>query len=825
MEEYHAPIHVDLFKRFLEKFWKPHKTSLYRQLYKTYHPSTYAESFTNPSANFDDALHIVEDATDEGTKLGLLTPEFAVPDFDETLGDFPPSTSGQAHEFRSRTGQHPSYPTLNDKLEILKGVYLDWVHALLLFDVFYEIVEEFRCYCGEYGIDPDCVGKCLDETLKKDYNTLHNFMLELKSAGIPVEEILGERHLEKLYLVDNPDEGWNLVNENKILKEAMDDDMEKLLGNIDLLKSLRGEDRILVSDFVERLRSWGRYNPIMTDLSPFLTDAYSNLKGEYASEILRWAEENNSFPPDYDKFFEEYGDEDLLYLWKNAQKVRDAVTRSALIAIENSDGNMSMENVNAVFKSIARRLYTFILSGKFLEDAQERRRLNESKETNPPVEIGDVIQLLHMEDPWNPVPVATKGVVMGFESMGPLGEKILVRWIIDPEKPTFKNMPLLPDVDVYRKAEPLQEVKENILKEEQHKEITYKKAALGSGKFNNILFFNGTSGLPDEDTEKITVRDEYDSHKWADIDVGDFRVSKRGGLYVVLNKNTRPHIQHLIPDSFKLEDIKKDYNWKHRGHKTWMGKVKYAIDDALQAIYKNKDLGINHSWGQPTENHMEGILNFEVAQGSDFGWSILNFFNTNPVVRNILLEEYERHLKDNNLPMNFNIDEFVTYIGENKEKLFHPRSETLKKLSTANHSTWGYGIKNETGASDYLKKWYGDGYNVMWKINPGLRRDAVSGVDIEVQNKDSGNIHTYQAKPLYGHYKRKNQWVVKSTGLKYYSPSKVDYFVFGPSNKGEVLIFKNEGNNPFSTKEMGFNSPPLIAPEPLNENHYKEYWA
>ena len=100
----------------------------------------------------------------------------------------------------------------------------------------------------------------------------------------------------------------------------------------------------------------------------------------------------------------------------------------------------------------------------FLEDAQERRRLNESKETNPPVEIGDVIQLLHMEDPWNPVPVATKGVVMGFESMGPLGEKILVRWIIDPEKPTFKNMPLLPDVDVYRKAEPLQEVKENILK-------------------------------------------------------------------------------------------------------------------------------------------------------------------------------------------------------------------------------------------------------------------------------------------------------------------------------------------------------------------------
>ena len=84
--------------------------------------------------------------------------------------------------------------------------------------------------------------------------------------------------------------------------------------------------------------------------------------------------------------------------------------------------------------------------------------------------------------------------------------------------------------------------------------------------------------------------------------------------------------------------------------------------------------------------------------------------------------------------------------------------------------------------------------------------------------------HT-KAKPLYGHYKRKNQSVVKSTGLKYYNPTTVDYFVFGPSNKGEVLIFKNEGQNPFSTKEMGFDTPPLTSAEPLNENRYKEYWG
>jgi len=832
MEEYKTPPPTEPFKYFMKKFWKPHKGNLYRQLYKTYHPSTYAESFTNPSANFDDALYILEDAVEEGTKLGLLNPNFETPDFSEILGDVPPATSREAQGFHQRSSKFfEFYPTLDNKLQILDGVHLDWVFAILLFDVFYDIVMEFRCYCGDYGIDPDCVGKCLDENLKKDYNTLYNFMLELKREGIPVEELLTPGHLEKIHLIDNPDEGYNLktqsedVYESRILKEAMDEDMERLLGNVDLLKALRGNDRILVSDFVERLRSWGRYNPVMTDLSPFLTDAESNLKGEYAGEILRWAEENNAFPPDYDKFFQEYGNEDLLYLWENAQSVRDALTRSVLSVIENSDGDMSMENVNAVFKTLARRLYTFILKGRFLEDAQERRRLNESKETNQPVEIGDVIQLLHMEDPWNPIPVATKGVVMGFESMGSLGEKILVRWIIDPKTEQFKNMPLLPDVDVYRKVKPPKETKENILKEEQHKEITYKKAALGSGKFNNILFFNGTSELPDTDTEIITLRDEYDSHNWADIEVGDFRISKRGGLYVVLNKETRPMVQHLIPDSFKLENIKNDYQWKHRGFNTWMGKVKYVIDDSLKEIYKDKDLGINHNWGTPTENHMEGILDFEVAEGSEDGWSILNFFNTNPVVRNILLEEYERHLKDNNLPLSFNIDEFTSFIKENKEKLFHPNSDILKKLTAANHSTWGYGIKNETGASEYLKKWYGDGYEVLWNINPGLRRDAVSGVDIEVKNKESGNMHTYQAKPLYGFYKRKNHLVVKSTGLKYYSPTTVDYFVFGPSTKGEVLIFKNEGQNPFSTKEMGFKTEPLVSAEPLNENQYNEYWT
>ena len=54
-------------------------------------------------------------------------------------------------------------PTLNDQLEIMDNTNLDWVHAILLFDVLEEIVDEFKHYCGENGIDESGIGKCMDE--------------------------------------------------------------------------------------------------------------------------------------------------------------------------------------------------------------------------------------------------------------------------------------------------------------------------------------------------------------------------------------------------------------------------------------------------------------------------------------------------------------------------------------------------------------------------------------------------------------------------------------------------------------------------------------
>lgn len=166
----------------------------------------------------------------------------------------------------------------------------------------------------------------------------------------------------------------NLFQKVSIRESFMSDPkVAKYFENKDILKYLKGKDRELVSDAVEMLRGWGRFNPIMTDLSPFLTDATENLKGEYAADILKWATENESFPPDYDQFFEELDREEVSWLWENGQDVRDALTRSAILLADDTDGGESMDVLNKIFKEFARKTYRFILTGDWLEDAQQRR--------------------------------------------------------------------------------------------------------------------------------------------------------------------------------------------------------------------------------------------------------------------------------------------------------------------------------------------------------------------------------------------------------------------------------------------------------------------
>jgi hypothetical protein len=72
---------------------------------------------------------------------------------------------------------------------------------------------------------------------------------------------------------------------------------------------------------------------------------------------------------------------------------------------------------------------------------------------NQPLEEGDIIELIYMDDPYNPISPLTRGVVMGFEKVPGGEDKILVTWIVDPENDKMYNMPMIPEVDVWRKLD------------------------------------------------------------------------------------------------------------------------------------------------------------------------------------------------------------------------------------------------------------------------------------------------------------------------------------------------------------------------------------
>ena len=195
-----------LLNRFLKDFWPDHRSQLYSNLYNTYHPSAYVESFIRPSGNFEEALETITDAIHEGTKLGLLDSNIHYTDlyhYDYVDDLSTADTSEKEREEAKMFVDDAGLPTLNDQLEIIDNTNLDWIHAILLFDVYEDIVDEFKHYCGVDGIDPDGVGKCMDEfpprlynavdtvgTLKQDYYTLYNFMRDLERAGVPVTEYM-----------------------------------------------------------------------------------------------------------------------------------------------------------------------------------------------------------------------------------------------------------------------------------------------------------------------------------------------------------------------------------------------------------------------------------------------------------------------------------------------------------------------------------------------------------------------------------------------------------------------------------------------------------
>jgi len=154
-------------------------------------------------------------------------------------------------------------------------------------------------------------------------------------------------------------------------------DFERLIDDLDPtqggpLLTLSSQERHEVARFIEQLRLWGKYNTVVTDLSPFLTDAKTVVEGELSHEILLYAKETGEFPINMSEFMESQP-EPLQYIWENSQKMRDLMTRATLRFLESQNLPMDDKTINDAFKMLAQKIYRSILTGPYLERIQSKR--------------------------------------------------------------------------------------------------------------------------------------------------------------------------------------------------------------------------------------------------------------------------------------------------------------------------------------------------------------------------------------------------------------------------------------------------------------------
>tara|TARA_R110002020_G_scaffold103416_9_gene242213 strand:+ start:2231 stop:5356 length:3126 start_codon:yes stop_codon:yes gene_type:complete len=218
-----------LLQKFIDKVWSEYSSQLYSDLYRTYHPSTYVEGGTNPKGNFELALDTIGEAIQKGKSYGLLPggQDWEVP-FSKSVK--PPNL-----------GYAPSLGILEGDDNYL-GTRTTWLIAVLLWDRLYDIVEEFRCYCGENGIDPDCKGKCMGEFpyLYEDYNKLHDYMVKLNKSEAPLDIMLNRSDtLNKIQLsperdyipTEHPHSGDVFIQGQLLgLNDRMDENIDKFLS-------------------------------------------------------------------------------------------------------------------------------------------------------------------------------------------------------------------------------------------------------------------------------------------------------------------------------------------------------------------------------------------------------------------------------------------------------------------------------------------------------------------------------------------------------------------------------------------------------------------
>lgn len=184
----------------------------------------------------------------------------------------------------------------------------------------------------------------------------------------------------------------------------------------------------------------------------------------------------------------------------------------------------------------------------------------------------------------------------------------------------------------------------------------------------------------------------------------------------------------------------------------------------------------------------KGLEDYD-PEGGD--WSILNYFDTNPQVRKLIVGLYEKetgNIMDNTETM----EDFIKWMSRNRNIIFK-NGPILDNLIEKNIESLYQGERNERKAYEYLTKIL---ENIPeWKLKgrsvPGSKSDR-DGVDFVMQKENSDKIAKFQVKPLNSLERVGKFYKITSYNIKNLEKKPVDYFVFASSNHEDVYVFRND---------------------------------
>jgi hypothetical protein len=244
-----------------------------------------------------------------------------------------------------------------------------------------------------------------------------------------------------------------------------------------------------------------------------------------------------------------------------------------------------------------------------------------------------------------------------------------------------------------------------------------------------------------------------------------------------------------------------------------------TVCNVIEEIYGKTDKWSTE--GNRGPRGIGGVVNFHTineylleTEDKDFHmdggeWSIINYFDTNPKVRNIVIEKFRKSTKIR-LKTEEDLETFLKWVSDNKKMLFG-EGECLNGLVKANFTGIYNGIKNEKKAFDFVKGFVDKDENLqMGGFNcPGSTLDRM-GIDFTVIDNKKGRELKFQAKPMSKYRKSGGKHYIESYNIGDLSNKPVDFFIFASEDSRGIYIFSNKKGEYEVTdsKKINFNYEP-----------------